>query len=172
MPKEVFGPGYQFMRRDDLLTFEEIRRLAGIFVDQGVRKIRLTGGEHCVLEERHHSVGLGLFSFGLQPLLVGDPFLLVRFEQSPSRPNYAGQQDDQHETGGDHLHPVATNEFQRADCSPRGTKGDGVLAVDDFTQAGRYAAGLDQSQRAGGPTQFSGFLSKPFDLGQTTVKCR
>ena len=55
--------------------------------------------------------------------------------------------------------PVSTNEFQRADCSPRGTKGDGVLAVDDFTQAGRYAAGLDQGQNAGGPTQFGGIAS-------------
>ena len=55
--------------------------------------------------------------------------------------------------------PVSTNEFQRGDCSPRGTKGDGVFAVDDFTQAGRYAAGLDQSQRAGGATQFGGLAS-------------
>jgi hypothetical protein len=54
--------------------------------------------------------------------------------------------------------PTATNEFQRADCSPRGTTGDGILAVDDFTQAGRYAAGLDASQKAGGATQFSGLL--------------
>ena len=45
MPKEVFGPGYQFMRRAELLSFEEIHRVASIFVAQGVRKIRLTGGE-------------------------------------------------------------------------------------------------------------------------------
>ena len=48
MPKEVFGPGYQFLHRDQILTFEEITRLAGIFVDHGVRKIRLTGGEPLV----------------------------------------------------------------------------------------------------------------------------
>jgi GTP 3',8-cyclase len=48
MPKEVFGPGYQFLHRDQILTFEEITRLARIFVDHGVRKIRLTGGEPLV----------------------------------------------------------------------------------------------------------------------------
>ncbi|MEX1117770.1 MAG: GTP 3',8-cyclase MoaA [Terrimicrobiaceae bacterium] len=45
MPREVFGPGYQFLRRDDLLTFEEITRLVGIFTSLGVGKIRITGGE-------------------------------------------------------------------------------------------------------------------------------
>ena len=45
MPKEVFGPGYKFMRRNELLSFEEIHRLTRVFVAQGVRKVRLTGGE-------------------------------------------------------------------------------------------------------------------------------
>ena len=45
MPKEVFGRDYVFLSRDQILTFEEISRLARIFVDLGVRKIRLTGGE-------------------------------------------------------------------------------------------------------------------------------
>jgi cyclic pyranopterin phosphate synthase len=45
MPREVFGADYQFLPRSDLLTFEEIVRLAGIFSSLGVRKIRLTGGE-------------------------------------------------------------------------------------------------------------------------------
>ena len=45
MPKEVFGRGFQFLRREEVLTFEEIARLARIFVAHGVEKIRLTGGE-------------------------------------------------------------------------------------------------------------------------------
>jgi cyclic pyranopterin phosphate synthase len=45
MPKEVFGPDHQFMPRAGLLTFEEITRLAAVFVSLGVRKLRLTGGE-------------------------------------------------------------------------------------------------------------------------------
>jgi cyclic pyranopterin phosphate synthase len=48
MPKEVFGADFQFLQRDDLLTFEEIARLARIFVEHGVEKIRLTGGEPLV----------------------------------------------------------------------------------------------------------------------------
>jgi cyclic pyranopterin phosphate synthase len=45
MPKEIYGRGYQFLERSMLLSFEELERLAAIFVRLGVRKIRLTGGE-------------------------------------------------------------------------------------------------------------------------------
>jgi len=45
MPKEVFGHEYRFLPRRELLTFEEIERAARVFVDLGVRKLRLTGGE-------------------------------------------------------------------------------------------------------------------------------
>jgi cyclic pyranopterin phosphate synthase len=45
MPKEVFGRSYRFMDRKELLTFEEIGRLAHVFVAHGVEKIRITGGE-------------------------------------------------------------------------------------------------------------------------------
>jgi cyclic pyranopterin phosphate synthase len=45
MPKDVFGRDYPFLPHGELLTFEEITRLARIYVDLGVRKIRLTGGE-------------------------------------------------------------------------------------------------------------------------------
>jgi GTP 3',8-cyclase len=45
MPKEVYGRDYEFLPRADLLTFEEIARLAQIFAGLGVEKVRLTGGE-------------------------------------------------------------------------------------------------------------------------------
>ena len=45
MPKEVFGRDFAFLPAAQLLTFEEITRLAGLFVGLGVQKIRLTGGE-------------------------------------------------------------------------------------------------------------------------------
>ena len=45
MPKEVFGGSHVFLAHKELLSFEEITRLARVFVAQGVHKIRLTGGE-------------------------------------------------------------------------------------------------------------------------------
>ncbi len=45
MPKTVFGRDYPFLPRSDMLSYEEIVRLARLFADQGVQKIRLTGGE-------------------------------------------------------------------------------------------------------------------------------
>ena len=45
MPKEVFGRDYRFLPRRELLTFEEIERVARVLVGFGVRKLRLTGGE-------------------------------------------------------------------------------------------------------------------------------
>ncbi|THF85920.1 GTP 3',8-cyclase MoaA [Deinococcus sp. KSM4-11] len=45
MPADVFGPDYAFLPRSELLSFEEIERLARVFVALGVRKLRITGGE-------------------------------------------------------------------------------------------------------------------------------
>ena len=45
MPKEVFNKDYPYLPHSSLLTFEEITRLARVFMSHGVRKIRLTGGE-------------------------------------------------------------------------------------------------------------------------------
>ncbi len=45
MPKHVFGSDYPYLKQPELLSFEEVRRIAGQFVALGVEKIRLTGGE-------------------------------------------------------------------------------------------------------------------------------
>ena len=45
MPREVFGADYSFLPHAEILTFEEIVRLARVFHAHGTRKIRLTGGE-------------------------------------------------------------------------------------------------------------------------------
>ena len=45
MPKEIFGRDFTFLPRSELLSFEEIARVARAFAGEGVSKIRLTGGE-------------------------------------------------------------------------------------------------------------------------------
>ena len=48
MPKEIFGRDYQFLPKDQVLSFEEIHRAARAFVELGVEKLRITGGEPLV----------------------------------------------------------------------------------------------------------------------------
>jgi len=48
MPAEIYGERYEFLPRDELLTFEEIMRLTRIFAGLGAKKVRLTGGEPLV----------------------------------------------------------------------------------------------------------------------------
>ncbi|WP_198166157.1 MULTISPECIES: GTP 3',8-cyclase MoaA [Sporosarcina] len=45
MPKEIFGDDFLFLAKNELLSFEELERLARIFAKLGVKKLRLTGGE-------------------------------------------------------------------------------------------------------------------------------
>ncbi len=69
MPREAFGPDHAFLPHADLLSFEEIARLAGVFVARGVRKLRLTGGEP--LLRRNLETLIGLLSTLRTP--EGDP---------------------------------------------------------------------------------------------------
>jgi cyclic pyranopterin phosphate synthase len=58
MPKEVFGRNFQFLGREELLTFEEIQALVGAFHEIGVRKVRLTGGEPLVRSQIEQLVAM------------------------------------------------------------------------------------------------------------------
>ena len=58
MPAEIFGESYQFLPKDEILAFEEIHRLAGIFSDLGVNKLRITGGEPLLRTELSLLIGL------------------------------------------------------------------------------------------------------------------
>jgi cyclic pyranopterin phosphate synthase len=51
MPREIFGPDYPYLDRQEILTYEEITRLTRIFASLGVRKVRLTGGEPLLRRE-------------------------------------------------------------------------------------------------------------------------
>jgi GTP 3',8-cyclase len=58
MPKEVFGSAYRFMDRKELLSFEEIARVAETFVSLGVEKLRITGGEPLVRRDLERLIEL------------------------------------------------------------------------------------------------------------------
>ncbi len=58
MPKEVFGRDHVFLERKELLTLEEIARVAGVFAQLGVRTVRITGGEPLVRRNVEHLVEL------------------------------------------------------------------------------------------------------------------
>jgi GTP 3',8-cyclase len=78
MPKEVFGRGYRFMDRKELLTFEEIERVARAFVDQGVRKLRITGGEPLLRRDLELLIGrLAAIDEGLEVTLTTNGALLA-----------------------------------------------------------------------------------------------
>jgi GTP 3',8-cyclase len=51
MPREVYGEGFAFLDRAQLLSFEEIARVVSTLADLGVRKVRLTGGEPLLRRE-------------------------------------------------------------------------------------------------------------------------
>ncbi|MFL2642398.1 MAG: GTP 3',8-cyclase MoaA [Dehalococcoidia bacterium] len=48
MPEELYGEAFEFLKKDKILSFEEILRLSKIFISLGVNKIRITGGEPLV----------------------------------------------------------------------------------------------------------------------------
>lgn len=83
MPKDVFGRDYPFLPRAELLSFEEITRLARIFVAHGVEKIRLTGGEPLLRKDIERLIEMLGRVEGLKDLtLTTNGSLLARKAQS------------------------------------------------------------------------------------------
>ena len=56
MPKEIFGDDFEFLKREQLLSFDEIERLARIYAGLGVKKLRLTGGEPMMRKDLHELI--------------------------------------------------------------------------------------------------------------------
>ena len=77
MPREVFGPDYAFLPRQELLTFEEIARLARLFVRGGVTKLRVTGGEPLLRRDLPELIGLFARIEGVQDLAMTTNGLLL-----------------------------------------------------------------------------------------------
>ena len=78
MPKEIFGPGYQFLARERLLTFEEIAQVARVFRSLGVNKLRLTGGEPLVRRDVERLIEMLSAIDGLEVTLTTNGSLLAR----------------------------------------------------------------------------------------------
>ncbi len=78
MPKETFGADYQFLERSALLSFEEIARLARLFKQHGIEKIRLTGGEPLVRRNLEQLITLLAAIPGLDLTLTTNGSLLVK----------------------------------------------------------------------------------------------
>jgi cyclic pyranopterin phosphate synthase len=78
MPKEVFGSDYQFLERKELLTFEEIARVARLFAGLGVEKVRLTGGEPLVRRNLEQLIEMLAAIPGLDLTLTTNGSLLTR----------------------------------------------------------------------------------------------
>ena len=77
MPREVFDADHKFLPHSAILSFEEIARLAGIFVGLGVKKIRLTGGEPLVRRDLANLVRL-LSPLGVEITLTTNGSLLAK----------------------------------------------------------------------------------------------
>ncbi|PTA68427.1 GTP 3',8-cyclase MoaA [Deinococcus arcticus] len=77
MPADVFGPGYAFLPRAELLTFEELERLSRLFVGLGVQKLRLTGGEPTLRRDLPELVGRLSRIGGVQDLAMTTNGLLL-----------------------------------------------------------------------------------------------
>ena len=78
MPRSVFGHDYRFMDRKELLTFEELERVAQAFVALGVEKIRLTGGEPLLRRELERLVERLSRIGGLELTLTTNASLLAK----------------------------------------------------------------------------------------------
>ena len=79
MPAEIYGDRYQFLPRDDLLTFEEIERLAAIMARLGAVKVRLTGGEPLVRSDIEKLVAMLARVSGIEDLtMTTNGYLLPR----------------------------------------------------------------------------------------------
>src|SRR5688500_8575701 len=77
MPREVFDAGHEFLPHSAILSFEEIARLARIFVGLGVQKIRLTGGEPLVRQQLPRQEGM-LSGLGVETTLTTNGSLLAK----------------------------------------------------------------------------------------------
>ena len=82
MPAEIFGEAYEFLPRADILTFEELTRLVGLFAELGIAKLRITGGEPLLRNDLPQLLGMLKDIDGIDDLtLTTNGYLLSQFAQ-------------------------------------------------------------------------------------------
>jgi cyclic pyranopterin phosphate synthase len=85
MPKEVYGRDHVFLERKELLSLEEIARLASVFAELGVRVVRITGGEPLVRRNVEHLIELLRQIPGLEIALTTNGALLPQKAEALAR---------------------------------------------------------------------------------------
>jgi GTP 3',8-cyclase len=85
MPKEVFGRDYAFLDRKELLSFEEITRVVGVFAGLGVRTVRITGGEPLVRRDAEQLVEQLAAIAGIEIALTTNGALLPQKAEALAR---------------------------------------------------------------------------------------
>ena len=82
MPAEIYGEAYEFLPRSEILTFEELNRLVGIFAELGIEKLRITGGEPLMRSELPQLLAMLRATGGIEDLtLTTNGYLLSQFAQ-------------------------------------------------------------------------------------------
>ncbi|MBO19265.1 MAG: GTP 3',8-cyclase MoaA [Chloroflexi bacterium] len=82
MPAEIYGEAYEFLPRADILTFEELTRLVSLFAEQGISKLRITGGEPLLRNDLSQLLGMLTNIEGINDLtLTTNGYLLGQFAQ-------------------------------------------------------------------------------------------
>ena len=83
MPREIFGDSYEFLKNSELLSFDDIVRIATAFVELGVRKIRITGGEPLLRKDLPSLIARLNALEGLEDLaLTTNGVLLIEYAQA------------------------------------------------------------------------------------------
>ena len=83
MPAEIYGEAYEFLPRAEILTFEELTRLVGIFAELGIVKLRITGGEPLMRNDLPKLTGMLAAVDGIEDLtLTTNGYLLGQFAQA------------------------------------------------------------------------------------------
>lgn len=82
MPAEIYGERYKFLPKDQVLSFEQIEKIARVFAELGVSKIRLTGGEPLLRQDLDLLVKMLIQIPGIEDLaLTTNGYLLTRFAE-------------------------------------------------------------------------------------------